>query len=60
MTDRRRLLITGSAGLVSSILRGHWGDRYVLRLTDIVPTPDPGDHDTLDMDITDLDAFRAA
>jgi NAD+ dependent glucose-6-phosphate dehydrogenase len=60
MPDRRRVLVTGSAGLVSSILREHWGDRYALRLADIVPTPDPGDHETLDMDITDLDAFRAA
>ena len=60
MTDRRRVLITGAAGLVSSILMEHWGDRHALRLTDIVDVPDPGDHETQHMDITDLDAFRAA
>ncbi|MBT3266177.1 NAD(P)-dependent oxidoreductase [Candidatus Poribacteria bacterium] len=60
MTDRRRVLITGAAGLVSSILREHWGDRYALRLTDIVDVPAPGDHETRNMDITDLDAFRSA
>ena len=29
---RRRVLITGGAGLVGSILRSHWGDRDELLL----------------------------
>ena len=61
MPDARRVLITGAAGDVSGILRHHWDhDRYALRQADIVDVPDPGDHETLHMDITDLDAFRAA
>ena len=37
MTKKKNIIITGAAGLVSSILRQHWGDRYALRLADIRP-----------------------
>ena len=30
-----RVLLTGASGLVGSILRKHWGDRYWLRLADV-------------------------
>jgi nucleoside-diphosphate-sugar epimerase len=60
LTDRRRILITGAAGLVAGILREHWGDRYALRLADIAPVANADGHETIRMDITKLDEFRAA
>ncbi|MDA0700128.1 MAG: NAD(P)-dependent oxidoreductase, partial [bacterium] len=41
----RRVLITGAAGLVGGILRRHWGDRFALRLADVVPVPDSAAHE---------------
>ena len=37
MTEKTRVLLTGASGLVGSILREQWGDRYALRLADINP-----------------------
>lgn len=34
------ILLTGAAGLVGSMLRHHWGDRFRLRLADIRPIKD--------------------
>jgi NAD(P)-dependent dehydrogenase (short-subunit alcohol dehydrogenase family) len=42
---RRRVLVTGAAGLVGGILRRHWGDRFALRLADVVPVPDAAAHE---------------
>ena len=42
---RRRVLITGGAGLVGSILRSHWGDRYDLILADVASVGDPAQHE---------------
>jgi len=38
VAKKKNVIITGAAGLVGTILRQHWGDRYALRLTDIRPT----------------------
>lgn len=45
MVSRRRVLLTGAAGMVGGILRHHWGDRYHLRLADLRPVPDPAPHE---------------
>jgi NAD+ dependent glucose-6-phosphate dehydrogenase len=45
MTDKRKVLLTGAAGMVGSILRSHWGDRYALRLADIRPLQDLAGHE---------------
>ena len=37
MAKKKNVIITGGAGLVGTILRQHWGDRYALRLADIRP-----------------------
>ncbi len=37
LTKKRRILITGAAGLFGSILRHHWKNRYPLHLADIRP-----------------------
>ena len=58
---KQHLLITGGAGRVASILRQHWGDRYRLRLADVRPVADLGQHEEyVELDITDLEAFSAA
>jgi hypothetical protein len=58
---KRSVLITGAAGRVATILREHWQDRYVLRLTDVRPVEAAGGHETfVTLDITDLNAFTAA
>lgn len=59
--SKRRVLVTGGAGRVASILRQHWGDRYEIRLADIRPVDDLASHETfVELDITDLDAFTGA
>ncbi len=61
MDGKPHVLITGAAGLVSSILRQHWNDRYALRLADIRPVGDLAAHEEfVELDIRDLDAFTAA
>ncbi|MEE2833625.1 MAG: NAD(P)-dependent oxidoreductase [Candidatus Latescibacterota bacterium] len=47
-----RVLITGAAGRVGTILRSHWGGRYDLRLADVRPIDDLSSHEhavTFDM-----------
>lgn len=59
--QKKKILITGAAGLVGGILRAHWGDRYALRLTDIQPIADLAAHEEfVEMDITHYDEFLAA
>ena len=61
MTDARKVLVTGAAGIVGSILRAHWGDRYSLRLADTRPINDLAPHESfVEFDIAELDAFLAA
>ncbi|MFT5086417.1 MAG: NAD+ dependent glucose-6-phosphate dehydrogenase [Candidatus Latescibacterota bacterium] len=61
MSDKKKVLITGAAGMVGTILRHHWLDRYVLRLADIRPVEDLQAHEEfVELDITQLDAFTAA
>ena len=60
MADARKVLLTGAAGRVGSILRAHWGDRYGLRLADARPIEDLASHESfVQFDIAELDAFRA-
>jgi hypothetical protein len=42
MGAKKKVLITGAAGLVGGILRLHWGDRYQFRLADICTVEDLG------------------
>ncbi len=61
MAEKKNVIITGAAGLVSTILRQHWGERYTLRLADIRPVEDLQAHEEfIQLNITDLDAFTAA
>lgn len=60
MSDRP-VLITGAAGLFGTILRRHWGPRYRLRLSDIVPVGDLAPHEEFRAaDITDAAQMRTA
>lgn len=61
MDDRKRVLVTGAAGLVGGHLRSHWGARYALRLADVRPvTGTSPDEDVVSFDISDLEAFTRA
>lgn len=61
MIDRRKVLITGAAGTVGSILREHWGDRYQLRLADVRPVDSVAAHEHfVKVDITQYESLRDA
>ncbi len=61
MSEQKRILITGGAGFVAGMLRQYWAATYRLRLADVKPVENLADHEEfVQMDITDLDAFRAA
>ncbi|HJP30654.1 MAG TPA: NAD(P)-dependent oxidoreductase [Candidatus Latescibacteria bacterium] len=61
MSNSKKVLITGAAGLVGSILRQHWGDRHRLRLTDVRPVEDLSSHEQfVQTDITDYQQMLAA
>ena len=61
MAKKKNVIITGAAGLVGTILRQHWGNRYALRLADIRPVENLQAHEEFaQLNITDLDAFTAA
>jgi nucleoside-diphosphate-sugar epimerase len=58
---KKKVLITGAAGLVGGHLRRYWGDRYQLRLSDVKPIEDLQPHEEfVEMDITQYDEFLAA
>ena len=56
MTDDKKILITGAAGLIGGILRESLADRYTLSTLDVRPLE--GDH--LQGSMTDLDAIQPA
>ena len=61
MPDKKLILITGAAGLVSGILRQHWGEQYRLRLADIKPVQNTNpDDEVIEMDITQYEQFLSA
>ncbi len=56
-----KVLITGAAGLVGTILRRHWGDRYRLRLADVRPVEELAAHEEYcAFDMTREDECRRA
>ena len=58
---KKKVLITGAAGLVGSQLREFWGDIFELRLTDIKPIDNLAAYEEFaEMDITKYDEFLAA
>lgn len=62
-TDRpRHILLTGAAGRIGTAFRDHVGDRYRLRLGVHHPEKlgDPCGHEVYPLEISDLDACRAA
>src|ERR1051326_4526111 len=60
MQERHRLLITGAAGRIGTYYRDHLGDRYSLRLADTHLIEDPGGHEVLQLDLSDLAAANQA
>ena len=61
MVERRKVLVTGAAGLVGGILRSQWGDRFELRLADRRPVDDLADHETfLEIDISEYSQMLKA
>ena len=59
--SKKKILITGAAGLVSGQLREFWGDRFALRLADIKPVSNLAPHEEfVEMNITQYDEFLAA
>lgn len=58
---KKKVLITGAAGLVGSQLRKFWGDIFELRLADIKPIDNLAAYEEfVEMDITKYDEFLAA
>ncbi|MDP6701413.1 MAG: NAD-dependent epimerase/dehydratase family protein, partial [Candidatus Latescibacteria bacterium] len=58
---KKKVLITGAAGLVGGQLREFWGDRFELRLSDIKPVDNLAVHEEfVEMNITRYDEFLAA
>jgi len=57
MTDKKRVLITGSSGLIGGVLRSRLPDKYELSGVDI--RPEPG-YRCLGADMTDLDSILSA
>ena len=61
MTSKKKILITGAAGLVAGILRHHWQDRYICRLADIKPVEELHAYEEyISLDITDYKQFEEA
>ena len=58
--ERKRVLVTGAAGLIGGFVRRAFADRYIMRLTDIVEVDDPQGHEVMKADITDPGQMRHA
>jgi NAD+ dependent glucose-6-phosphate dehydrogenase len=59
---RTKVLLTGAAGRIGSAFREHAGERYDLRLV-VEPgggLEDPGPHEVIECDISDLESCRRA
>lgn len=63
-TEKRRVLLTGAAGGIGSAFFRHAAEAYIFRLADRVAVDirgEPGqDHETMQLDIADLDACQRA
>lgn len=61
-TARRRVLMTGAGGRIGSSFRQAVGDRYAFRLAERPGTPinTPANHETVELQVADLAACRAA
>jgi NAD+ dependent glucose-6-phosphate dehydrogenase len=59
---RLRVLITGAGGRIGSSFRRYAGDRYIFRLAERPgkPIAEPAGHETIELQIADLAACRAA
>jgi uronate dehydrogenase len=55
-----QILITGGAGHIASIYRAHVGDRHRLRLLDVRPVADPGSHEAIVGQLSDMATVQAA
>ena len=59
--SKKRVLLTGAAGLIGSACRKHWGDRYDLRLLVYVPADRPADaQDVIVGGCQDLELMKEA
>lgn len=54
-----KVLLAGAAGFIGRMLREHWGDRFDLRLADVVPIED-ADHESVTFDAADYGLMRSA
>ncbi|MBK34324.1 MAG: epimerase [Gemmatimonadetes bacterium] len=54
-----KILLTGAAGFVGTMLRLHWGDRFDLRLADVRPVDD-STFESVELDVADYEAMRSA
>jgi NAD+ dependent glucose-6-phosphate dehydrogenase len=55
---QQRILITGAAGRIGTVLTRHLAERYVLRLMDVRRPHDASGHPIIQADIADLAAMR--
>ena len=55
--SKRRMLVTGAAGLVGQLVAARLADRYDLVLTDIQPLPQPSALPFTRADLADLEAL---
>ncbi len=58
--EKRKVLVTGAAGRIGTAFRKAYGDRYMLRLVDRRPVPDPEGHEHWSADLVDLEEARKA
>ncbi len=59
VSGKRRILVTGAAGLVGQLVAARLADRYELVLTDVRPLPQPSALPFTPADLADLDVTRS-